>query len=59
MKRVEWTLYPIIRHVGKFVDIVLKVATSNYITGYDSNGKPEYTKLSAKDFSDAGIAVSD
>ena len=58
MKKVEWTLYPIIKHVGKFVDIVLKVATANYITGYDSNGKPEYTHLTDQDFSKAGTAVS-
>lgn len=59
MKKVEWTLYPIIRHVGKFVDIVLKVATSQYVTGYDSNGKPEYTKLTDQDFIKAGNAVSE
>ena len=59
MKKMEWVLFPVIKHVSNFVDIVLRVATSQYITGYDNNGKPEYTKLSAKDFSDAGIAVSD
>ena len=41
------TLNPVIKLVGKFVDIVLKVATSNYIVGYDDNGKPEYKHLTA------------
>jgi hypothetical protein len=48
------TLNPIIKLVGKFVDIVLKVATGTYIIGYDDNGKPEYKHLTAKEFGDAG-----
>lgn len=58
MKMMEWVLFPIITHVGRFVDIVLKVATANYVTGYDENGKPEYTHLTAQEFSNAGTAVS-
>jgi hypothetical protein len=48
------TLKPIVKLVGQFVDIVMKVATGTYITGYDDNGKPEYQHLSAKEFGDAG-----
>ena len=58
MKTMQWILFPIINHVGRFVDIVLKVATANYVTGYDANGKPEYTHLTDQDFSKAGTAVS-
>ena len=58
MKTMQWILFPIINHVGRFVDIVLKVATANYVTGYDENGKPEYTHLSDQDFAKAGTAVS-
>ena len=58
MKTMQWVLFPIINHVGRFVDIVLKVATANYVTGYDENGKPEYTHLTDQDFAKAGTAVS-
>ena len=58
MKTMQWILFPIINHVGRFVDIVLKVATANYVTGYDENGKPEYTHLTDQDFAKAGTAVS-
>jgi len=48
------TLKPIVKLVGQFVDIVMKVATGTYITGYDDNGNPEYKHLSTKEFGDAG-----
>ena len=49
---------PIMKQVSKFVDIVLKVATGTYITGYDNNGKPIFGKVTASDFSKAATAVS-
>ena len=49
---------PIIKTVGKFIDIVMKVATGTYIKGYDNNKKPIYGKVTATDFSKAASAIS-
>lgn len=49
---------PIIDTVGKFVDVVMKVATGTYIIGYDNNKNPIYKKLTASEFSNAALAVS-
>lgn len=51
-------LNPIIDTVGKFVDVVMKVATGTYIIGYDNNKNPIYKKLTATEFSNAALAVS-
>lgn len=51
-------LNPIIDTVGKFVDVVMKVATGTYIIGYDNNKKPIFRKITATDFSKAASAVS-
>lgn len=51
-------LNPIIDTVGKFVDVVMKVATGTYIIGYDNNKKPIFRKVTATDFSKAASAVS-
>lgn len=52
------TLNPIIKTVGKFVDVVMKVATGTYIVGYDAKGNPKYEHLTATDFSDAATAIT-
>lgn len=51
-------LNPIINTVGKFVDVIMKVATGTYIIGYDNNKNPIYKKLTASEFSNAALAVS-
>lgn len=51
-------LNPIIDTVGKFVDVVMKVATGTYIIGYDNNKKPIFKKITSTDFSKAASAVS-
>lgn len=51
-------LNPVIDTVGKFIDVVMKVATGTYIIGYDDNKNPIYKKLTASEFSNAALAVS-
>lgn len=51
-------LNPIIDTVGKFVDVVMKVATGTYIIGYDNNKKPIFKKITSTEFSKAASAVS-
>lgn len=51
-------LNPIIDTVGKFVDVVMKVATGTYIIGYDNNKKPIFRKITSTDFSKAATAIS-
>lgn len=51
-------LNPIIDTVGKFVDVVMKVATGTYIIGYDNNKKPIFEKITSTDFSKAASAVT-
>lgn len=51
-------LNPVIDTVGKFVDVVMKVATGTYIIGYDNNKKPIFKKITATDFSKAATAIS-
>lgn len=59
MERVRFTMYPVLSLVSKFVDIVMKVATGTYISGYDENGNAMYEHISATEFGDAGKAVSE
>lgn len=58
MNLISKNLKPVIDIVGKFVDVVMKVATGTYVTGYDENGKEIYEHLTASEFSDAGKQVS-
>ena len=51
-------LNPIIDTVGKFVDVVMKVATGTYIIGYDNNKKPIFRKVTDTDFSKSATAIS-
>lgn len=51
-------LMPVFNILGKFVDLVAKVATMTFITGYDSEGKPIYTTLDPSVFQQAAEAVS-
>lgn len=51
-------LNPIIDTVGKFVDVVMKLATGTYIIGYDNKKNPIYKKLTATEFSNAALAIS-
>ena len=59
MSIISKAIKPVVDLVGKFVDVVMKVATGTYIIGYDENGKPEYKHLNASDFKSAGTAVAD
>lgn len=38
-------LRPIINTISQWVDVVIKVAKMNYISGYDDNGKPIFSKI--------------
>lgn len=44
--------------ISEFIDVITKVSTMSYISGYDSRGKPIYTKLPASVFSTAAVAVT-
>lgn len=52
------TIKPIIDVISKWIDVIMKVATGTYITGYDENGNPEFEHMDAKMFSDAAEAVT-
>lgn len=51
-------LLPILTTISDYIDIIMKVATMNYIAGYDDNGKPMYEHLPATVFADAASAVT-
>lgn len=51
-------LRPILTTISDYIDIIMKVATMNYIAGYDDNGKPMYEHLPATVFADAASAVT-
>ena len=44
--------------VSQFVDIVIKVASMNYIDHYDENGKPVFEKIPSTAFASAADVVS-
>lgn len=56
---ISATLLPIIDTVSLFIDVIKKVATMQYIIGYDKNGKPMYDRLPANVFKDAATVVTD
>ena len=51
------TMIPMMMALGKFVDIVAKVATMTVMTGYDRNGKPMFQKIAPSAFMDAANVV--
>lgn len=55
---ISMALRPILTTISDYIDIIMKVATMNYIAGYDDNGKPMYEHLPATVFSDAASAVT-
>lgn len=55
---VSMALRPILTTISDYIDIITKVATMNYIAGYDDNGKPMYEHLPATVFADAASAVT-
>lgn len=55
---VSMALRPILTTISDYIDIIMKVATMNYIAGYDDNGKPMYEHLPATVFADAASAVT-
>ena len=58
MSMTAKSIEPIINTISKWIDVIMKVATGTYITGYDDNGKPMYEHLDPKDFSEAAHAVT-
>lgn len=52
-------LMPVFITLGMFVDIVAKVATMTFVTGYDADGKPQYTTLDPEVFGKAATVVSE
>lgn len=55
---ISMALRPILTTISDYIDIIMKVATMNYIAGYDDNGKPMYEHLPATVFTDAASAVT-
>lgn len=55
---ISMALCPILTTISDYIDIIMKVATMNYIAGYDDNGKPMYEHLPATVFADAASAVT-
>lgn len=55
---VSMALRPILTTISDYIDIIMKIATMNYIAGYDDNGKPMYEHLPATVFADAASAVT-
>ena len=55
---ISMALRPILTTISDYIDIIMKVATMNYIAGYDDNGKPMYEHLPATVFADAASAVT-
>ena len=51
------SMIPMMVALGKFVDIVAKVATMTVMTGYDHNGKPMFQKIAPTAFYDAATVV--
>lgn len=53
------TLKSMMEPIHEFIDIIGKMANLQYISGYDSKGKPIYTKLTDKDFKAAGKTIAE
>lgn len=51
------SLKPLFEALSMFVDIILKMESQTYVTGYDKDGKPIYTKLNP-DFAGTGAAIA-
>ena len=51
------SMIPMLMTLGKFVDIVAKVATMTVMTGYDRNGKPMFQRIAPTAFQDAANVV--
>ena len=56
---ISRAIRPVIDTISQFIDVIMKVATMNYIEGYDDNGKPIYKHLPADIFSAAAYAVTE
>ena len=56
---ISRAIRPVIDTISQFIDVIMKVATMNYIEGYDDNGKPIYKHLPADVFSAAAYAVTE
>ena len=50
---------PVINTLSQFIDVVKKIATLSYVSGYDKNGKPIFDHLNPSVFKDAAVAVSE
>ena len=53
------TLKSMMEPIHEFIDIIGKMANLQYISGYDSKGKPIYTKFTDKDFKAAGKTIAE
>lgn len=52
------SMKPVMDCIGKFVDVVIKVAKMQIVTGYDKDGHPKYDQLTPTDFTNAATAVT-
>lgn len=53
------SLNPIMESLSMFIDAILKLASSTYISGYDDSGKPIYEKVTPEMFESAAVKVVD
>lgn len=58
IRRVSGAMNPLIKTIGKFVDVIMKVATGVYVSGFDRNGNPEFTHITSDDFKNAADVVT-
>lgn len=56
---IAMMMRPIFDTVSDFIDVIMKVATMNYIIGYDDNGKPMYARLDPSVFGKAAKVVTE
>ena len=52
------SMKPLIDSMGRFVDVIMKIATGRVVIGYDDRGKEMFEQLSPEDFSAAAVEVT-
>ena len=59
IKLVGENMNPVMESVSSFTDAILKLATGQYITGYDANGNPEYARVDKSEYSEAAKVITE
>lgn len=55
---INKAMRPIIETVSMWIDVIMKVATMSYVSGFDENGNPEYDHLDPSVFGEAASVVT-